>query len=941
MIRVAAFIVTLFLMDLTFTSQAQKVYTIDASNVTDEIKAGHLKMGDPGLAGKEILVNNRYMTLGATPIVPVMGEIHFSRVPKDQWEDMILKMKAAGINIIATYVFWVHHEEIEGQFDWSGNKDFRYFLQICQKHGLWAYPRIGPWCHGEVRNGGTPDWILSRKFLTDRSNDPVYQTYVKLFYSQIAAQMKGLLYKDGGPVIGIQLENEYSRRGEGQGEAHILWLKQTARNAGLDVPMYTITGWDNAVIPEKEVIPLWGAYADYPWEPNLERRSACDAFQFKKFRGDNNIGNEHSILKNGDSDYEMYPFFTCEIGIGIMNTNHRRLNIGKIDGAAMVTAKIGSGSNMPGYYVFAGGSNPRGILTSMEENQDETGYYNKNPEVSYDFQAAIKESGDISPAYHEVKKLHYFLNEFGDRLAPATPVTGAPVNDLQYSVRVNNNSGFLFGINYCRWNLTPERKYTQFNIKLSNENLTFPSLPVNIPDSAVFVWPFNFKMDNLMLKYATSQPLCRIEQKDQILWVFIQDVKNVSPEFCFEASSLNKIEATNGNLKDLGDRTIINGLKPGADCYISIWGKNSKPVKVLVLSDDESKKTWLLKNKDDKYLFISSSNMYIDHGRLTVYGPSNSIKFKYTGSNSDGFSYKGLPAVGKNEGLFRDYEFTLPEKKISIDLKARQVFEGASFLKTSFDAVNKENFLYHRFFLKEFTLNNPSKVKSAKVYLISDDKFRLQVSDTWVNQPVFAGKINMIDITGYVHKGANSIMLQFPAGDGEKSFAARVIVEYFNTDRIEFFSDQSWLTLDSYLYPSILRKCEGFKAPQVVTGKNDLSQIIPDFCEYKLKLPENYSLGLKNVYLKINYEGDKARCRINHLLVADDFNSNVPWQIGLGRLGNQTEIQDLSFEIYPLAPDYRVYFDNPPAKENIGRAEIKDVRLIPEYSIELGLQGKN
>jgi hypothetical protein len=72
-------------------------------------------------------VNSRYLTLNGKPWLPVMGEFHFSRYPESQWEEEILKMKAAGVNIVATYVIWIHHEEIEGQFDWKGQRDLRAF----------------------------------------------------------------------------------------------------------------------------------------------------------------------------------------------------------------------------------------------------------------------------------------------------------------------------------------------------------------------------------------------------------------------------------------------------------------------------------------------------------------------------------------------------------------------------------------------------------------------------------------------------------------------------------------------------------------------------------------------------------------------------------------------------------------------------------------------
>ena len=186
-------------------ANAQQIEVIDANKVDLTIKSDILQMGNPGPQGKEIRVNNRYLTLGSRPIIPVMGEIHFSRIPREQWEDVILKMKACGINIIATYVLWIHHEELEGQYDWLGNKDLRAFAKLVAKHGLWLYPRIGPWCHAEVRNGGTPDWILTKTNLKDRSNDPVYQHYAEEWYKQVASQLHGL-HKDGDQLSEYSLK---------------------------------------------------------------------------------------------------------------------------------------------------------------------------------------------------------------------------------------------------------------------------------------------------------------------------------------------------------------------------------------------------------------------------------------------------------------------------------------------------------------------------------------------------------------------------------------------------------------------------------------------------------------------------------------------------------------------------------------------------------------
>ena len=91
---------------------------------------------------------------------PMMGEMHFSRYPRKYWEEELAKMKAGGIDIVSLYVIWIHHEEIQGEFDFTGDRCLRDFLEAVKKSGLKSILRIGPWAHGEARNGGFPDWLL-------------------------------------------------------------------------------------------------------------------------------------------------------------------------------------------------------------------------------------------------------------------------------------------------------------------------------------------------------------------------------------------------------------------------------------------------------------------------------------------------------------------------------------------------------------------------------------------------------------------------------------------------------------------------------------------------------------------------------------------------------------------------------------------------------------
>ena len=160
--------------------------------------------------------------------------------------------------------------------------------------------------------------------------------------------------------------------------------------------------------------------------------------------------------------------------------------------------------------------------------------------------------------------MHYFLNEFGEILAPMIPAIARiknPAKDLQYSVRVKDNSGFLFGINYYRGTRKPEQKNIQFKIKLKGETLQFPSRPVDIPDSSTFIWPFNFSMNDIVLKYATAQPLCKIDQKDRTDWFFIQNF-GIQPELCFDGALIKTIESNSGNIVKIYFNRISSGNGP-------------------------------------------------------------------------------------------------------------------------------------------------------------------------------------------------------------------------------------------------------------------------------------------------------------------------------------------------------------------------------------------
>ena len=116
-----------------------------------------LCLGGTNPQGGSIQVNSLYLERDGRPWIPVMGEYHFTRSSRDQWYRELCKMKAGGVTLVATYLLWIYHEEEEGRFDFTGDRDIRAFLLECQRAGLEAMIRIGPWAHG-----GMPQRRLSR-----------------------------------------------------------------------------------------------------------------------------------------------------------------------------------------------------------------------------------------------------------------------------------------------------------------------------------------------------------------------------------------------------------------------------------------------------------------------------------------------------------------------------------------------------------------------------------------------------------------------------------------------------------------------------------------------------------------------------------------------------------------------------------------------------------
>jgi len=565
--------------------------------------------------GEVIGVNSQYLTRDGKPWLPVMGEFHFSRYPADRWEEEILKMKASGVQIVSTYIIWLHHEQEQGHFDWSGQRDLRRFVELCAKHGMYVYPRIGPWAHAEVRHGGLPDWVLAMGPV--RENNAAYLSAVDAFYAQIAMQLKGELWKDGGPVIGIQIENEYRESGKGKGVEHIRTLKQMALKAGFDVPLYTVTGWDGAAIPLDQALPVFGGYPDAPWDGSPYKLSPNEVYAFRfDNRSSGSMGAIGGHGQSAASTYRGTPFLTAEVGDGIEDTYFRRPVITADDVAAIVPVMLGSGVNLLGYYMFHGGRNPDANSITLQESQ-RTGYPTDVPVKSYDFQAPLGEFGQERASLRKLKLVHYFLADFGSVLAPmpphrpeALPANPADLSVPRISARTLGNQGFIFFNNHVRGAEMPSLKAFQVELKLPGGTVRIPEQPIALRSDAYGIWPVNLPIGTQTLKWSTAQLFKRMVVGGKTFFFFFA-IDGVPAQFAFDKATHLAHLPAGFRQSTTSTSTLLTAAKDVSGSVTLADGTT-----LVLLSESQAEQVW--RGDDDATLLSTATAAYSDHATWTL-----------------------------------------------------------------------------------------------------------------------------------------------------------------------------------------------------------------------------------------------------------------------------------------------------------------------------------
>ncbi|XP_015274381.1 PREDICTED: beta-galactosidase-1-like protein 2 [Gekko japonicus] len=297
------------------------------------------------------------------------GSVHYFRVPREYWRDRLLKMKACGLNTLTTYVPWNLHEAAKGKFDFSGNLDLQAFIKTAAEVGLWVILRPGPYICSEWDLGGLPSWLLQDPGMQLRTTYQGFTEAVDAYFDHLMRKVVPLQYKKGGPIIAVQVENEYGSYA--QDPNYMLYIKMALISRGIVELLMTSDNKDG----------LLSGLAE----------GALSTVNFQKL--------EPAIFVHLDSVQRKKPIMVMEYWTGWFDSwggPHNIFDANEMVNTVERVLNTGASINL---YMFHGGTNfgfLNGALHFDEYKADIT---------SYDYDAVLTEAGDYTSKFFKLRQL--------------------------------------------------------------------------------------------------------------------------------------------------------------------------------------------------------------------------------------------------------------------------------------------------------------------------------------------------------------------------------------------------------------------------------------------------------------------------------------------------------------------------------------------------------
>lgn len=355
-----------------------------------------------------VTFDSRSFSIGGQRIWIHSGEIHYFRHPSELWRETLLRARQGGMNAISTCIAWNYHEPVEGQCDFTGDRDVAHFLDLCAEIGLWVIARPGPYICAEWDAGGLPAWLLSKPGIRPRENDPTFVKYARGWFDRILPLLAKRQVSRGGSVILVQNENEYAGGWDESTRSYTRLINDSFRAAGLDIPIIAC----NAHSASPNTV-----YINYSHD-------VADQMIWPEVIVTYNSGPGVEPVRDLRRKQPNAPLFMTEFWSGPQSFWGRALN-------TFVTSPE-YGRNLVEFasvgcqvtnYMFDGGTNfahwgASRILTSYESNYP------------------VREGGMLSEKYYRLKPLSEFITRFGSFLAESDEILGNPGYEVPAGTRL-------------------------------------------------------------------------------------------------------------------------------------------------------------------------------------------------------------------------------------------------------------------------------------------------------------------------------------------------------------------------------------------------------------------------------------------------------------------------------------------------------------------------